>query len=85
LECKQFYTYNSENNSRGHIFLAILNDFATNRKKKNIRDLYRGINYFKRGYQPRSNLVKDENSDLLTDSQKILNWWKNNFSVIECT
>jgi hypothetical protein len=28
---------------------------------KNIRDLYRGINEFKRGYQPRSNFVKDEN------------------------
>jgi hypothetical protein len=26
-----------------------------------IRDLYRGINEFKRGYLPRSNLVKDEN------------------------
>jgi hypothetical protein len=34
-------------------------------KNKNIRDLYRGINYFKRGYQPRCNLVKDENVDLL--------------------
>jgi hypothetical protein len=32
--------------------------------KKNIRDLYRGINGFKRGYQPRNNLVKDENGDL---------------------
>jgi hypothetical protein len=25
---------------------------ATNSKNKNIRDLYRGINEFKRGYQP---------------------------------
>jgi hypothetical protein len=32
--------------------------------KSNIRDLYRGINYFKKDYQPRSNLVKDENGDL---------------------
>jgi hypothetical protein len=32
---------------------------------KNIRDLYRGINEFKRGYRPRNNLVKDENGDLL--------------------
>jgi hypothetical protein len=41
-------------------------------KNKNIRDLYRGINEFKRGYQPRSNLVKDENGDLLADSNTIL-------------
>jgi hypothetical protein len=33
----------------------------------NIRDLYRGINKFKRGYQPRSNIVKDENGNLLAD------------------
>jgi hypothetical protein len=37
-------------------------------RKKNIRDLYRGINEFKRGYQPRSYTVKDENGDLLADS-----------------
>jgi hypothetical protein len=32
-----------------------INEPAMNSKKKNIRDLYRGINEFKRGYQPRSN------------------------------
>jgi hypothetical protein len=45
---------------------------ATSSKNKNISDLYRGINDFKRGYQPRSNLVKDENGDLLADSHNIL-------------
>jgi hypothetical protein len=35
--------------------------------------MYRGINEIKRGYQPRSNLVKNENGDLLADSYKILN------------
>jgi hypothetical protein len=38
-----------------------INELATNSKNKHIRDLYRGINEFKRGYQPRNNLVKDEN------------------------
>jgi hypothetical protein len=33
--------------------------------------MYRGINEFKRGYHPRSNLVKDKNGDLLADSQNI--------------
>jgi hypothetical protein len=46
-----------------------INVLATNSKNKNIRDLYRGINEFKGGYQPSSNLVKDENGDLLADSQ----------------
>jgi hypothetical protein len=41
-----------------------------------IRDLYREINEFKRGYQPRSNLIKDENGYLLADSNNIVNRWK---------
>jgi hypothetical protein len=35
-----------------------INELATNSKNKNIRNLYRKINEFKRGYQPRNNLVK---------------------------
>jgi hypothetical protein len=42
--------------------------------------VYKGINYFKKSYQTRSNLVKDENADLLADSHIILNRWKNYFS-----
>ena len=53
-----------------------------NSKNKNIRYLYRGINYFKRGHQPRSNFVKDENSGLLAGPHNILNRWKNYFSQL---
>jgi hypothetical protein len=56
-----------------------INELATNSKNKNIRDLYRGINEFKRDYQPRSNLVKDENGDLLADSNTIVYRWKSYF------
>jgi hypothetical protein len=42
-----------------------MNELETNSKNKNIRDLYRGINEFKKGYQPRTNMVKVENGDLL--------------------
>jgi hypothetical protein len=42
-------------------------------------DLYRGINELKRGYQPRNNLVKDENGDLLADSHNILYRLQNYF------
>jgi hypothetical protein len=51
-------------------------------KKNNIRNLYKGINEFKRDYQPRNNLVKDENGDLLSDSHNILNRWNNYFSQL---
>jgi hypothetical protein len=39
-----------------------------NVKNKNIRDMDRGINEFRRGYQPRNNLVNDENGNLLEKS-----------------
>jgi hypothetical protein len=45
------------------------------------RDLYRGIHEFKRGNQPRSNLVKDENGDLLADSH-VLNRRKNYYAAL---
>jgi hypothetical protein len=49
---------------------GILEINRKNSKNKNIRDLYRGINEFKKGYQPTSNLGNDENGDLLADSHK---------------
>jgi hypothetical protein len=59
-----------------------INELAMNSRNKNIKDLYRGINEFKMGYQPSNNLVKDENGDLLADSHNILNRWKNYFSQL---
>jgi hypothetical protein len=45
-----------------------INELAKNSKDKNIRDLYRGINGFKRGYRLRTRLLQDIYGDLLTDS-----------------
>ena len=42
--------------------------------------MYRAISVFKKGYQPRINIVKDENGDLVTDSHSILSRWRNHFS-----
>jgi hypothetical protein len=42
-----------------------INGLETNGKNKNIRVLYRGINEFKKAYQPRTALVKDERGDIL--------------------
>jgi hypothetical protein len=50
-----------------------INELETDNKNKNIRDLYRGINEFKKGYQPRINIMKDENGNLLADPQNVLN------------
>jgi hypothetical protein len=57
-------------------------ELETNSKIKNIRDLYRGINEFKKGYQPKTNMVKEENGDLLADSHSILNRSNNCFGQL---
>jgi hypothetical protein len=44
--------------------------------------LYRGISEFKRGYQPRINIVRDEKGDLVADSHSILARWRNHFSQL---
>jgi hypothetical protein len=56
-----------------------INKPESNSKNKNIRDLYSGINEFKKGYQPRTNWVKEERGDLLAVPHKIFNRWKNYF------
>ena len=51
-------------------------------KINNMRDLYRGINDFKKGYQPRCNIVKDGKGDLVADSHSIVVRWRNYFSQL---
>jgi hypothetical protein len=58
---------------------AKINDLETNSTNQNIRDLYRGINYFKQVYQPRTYIVKDEKGDLVADSHSNLTRWRNHF------
>jgi hypothetical protein len=44
--------------------------------------LYWGIFDFKKGYQPRTIIVKDEKSNLVTVSHSILASWRNHFSQL---
>jgi hypothetical protein len=59
-----------------------IHELETNSKIKNIRALYRGIIGFKKGYQPRTNIVKDDKGDLVADAHSILARWRNCFSQI---
>jgi hypothetical protein len=52
-----------------------------NSKNRNTKNLYTGIDGFKRGYQTRSNFLKNENVELLADSH-ILNRWKNYYQLL---
>jgi len=44
--------------------------------------LYKDINDFKKGYQPGTNIVKDEKGDLVADSHCILARWRNHLSQL---
>ena len=44
--------------------------------------MYSDISDFKKGYQPRTNIVKDEKGDLVTDSYSIVTRWRNHFSQL---
>jgi hypothetical protein len=59
-----------------------LRNWKLRSKINNIRDLYRGINKVKKGYQPRTRIVKDGKGDLVADSQSIMARWRNYFSQI---
>ena len=41
--------------------------------------MYRGISDFKKGYQPRTNIVQDETGDFITGSYSILARWRDYF------
>jgi len=69
-------------NKNKEYFIAKIDEPETNSKIKNIKDLYRGMNDFKKGYQPITNIVKDEKGDLVTDSHNTLARWRNHFSQL---
>jgi hypothetical protein len=54
----------------------------TKSKITNIRDLYWRIRYFKKCYQPRPNILKDEKGNFVTDFHSILARWRNHFSQL---
>jgi UDP:flavonoid glycosyltransferase YjiC (YdhE family) len=56
-----------------------IEEIESNGRINIVRDLYRGINEFKKGYQPRIVIVKDEKGDLVADSHRIMARWRNFF------
>jgi len=58
---------------------AKINELETNSTKWSIRYLYRAINDFKKGYQPKTKMVKDEKGDLVADRHSVLTRYRNCF------
>ena len=67
------------NKKKGYLKTKIEELENKSKIKKNIRVLYQGINDFKKGYQPRTDIVNDEKGDIVADSHSILARWRNYF------
>ena len=44
--------------------------------------MYKGSNDFKKGHKPRTNILKDENGDMVADSHSVSSRWRNYFSQL---
>jgi hypothetical protein len=51
-------------------------ELETKSKIKIFRDLYRGISDFKKGYEPRTIIAKDEKGDMVENSHSNLTSWR---------
>jgi DNA-directed RNA polymerase subunit M/transcription elongation factor TFIIS len=69
-------------NKKKNYLKAEIDELETNSNIKNIKILCRTIIDFKKAYQPKTNIVKDEKVDLFRDSHHILAKWKNHFFVL---
>jgi len=69
-------------NKKKEYLKAEADDLKLMVRPKNIRELFRGISDFKKGYQRRTNIVKNEEGDLVTYCHSILARWRNHFSQL---
>ena len=59
---------------------AKVNKLEENSKNKNIREMYKGINEFKKGYQSRAHVIKKHDGTIVADTTSILSRWEQFFS-----
>ena len=59
---------------------AKVNKLEENSKNKNIREVCKGINEFKKGYQPRAYVIKKHDGTIVADTSSILSRWEQLFS-----
>ena len=58
--------------NKGDYMKAKVNKLEENSKNKNIREMYKGINEFKKGYQPRANVINKHDGTIVADTTSIL-------------
>jgi hypothetical protein len=66
-------------NKKMEYLKAKINELEAKSKNKNIREMHRGINDFKKGYQLRTNIVKIQKGNLVAEFDSILTRRSNHF------
>jgi len=61
---------------------AKIDEIETNSKIENIVECYKGINDFKKDYQSRTNIIKDEKGDLVAYLDNTVGRWGKYFSQL---
>ena len=59
---------------------AKVNKLEENSKNKNIREMYKGINELKKGYQPHAYVIKKHDDTIVADTTGILSRWERFYS-----
>ena len=59
-----------------------VNKLEENSKNNNIREIYKGINEFKKGYQTRTYIIKKHDGTIVADTISILSKWEQFFSCL---
>ena len=59
---------------------AKVNKLEANSKNKTIREMCKGINEFKKGYQPSTYVIKKHDGTNVADTTSILSRWEHFFS-----
>ena len=57
-----------------------VNKLKENSKNKNIREMYKGINEFMKGYQPLAYIIKKHDGTIVADTTSILSRWEQFYS-----
>lgn len=54
-----------------------IEEIDENCHRNNVRGMYMGINNFRKRFQARTEVIKDDNENFITDPTRVINTWKN--------
>ncbi|KAG8226614.1 hypothetical protein J437_LFUL007687 [Ladona fulva] len=63
-------------------FISIMLRAKETFRENNTREAYKEINFFKKGFQPSTNICRECNGNLLTDKEKVMIRWKQYFNKL---